>query len=139
MDDKQRKSVIRAIEKLLGNPLEAASDEVSALYAEFFEGEDPARSLYELASKSAQRYRLDAKEIPPHLADALASMKKAGESAEDADAKSIIEDVLRPMVGPSTQVSWAFHNRTARTEKDRKLLQKLSEELGQDWSEGRKE
>ena len=137
MNEKQIRAIIRAIERLMGNPLEADAREVEALFAEFGEGKDPAQSVFDLASKAAEKYRLEGANVPAHVAEALKSTKRilSGVDTELANPQSVIDAVLNPVLGPVQEVSCAFRNRKERTEKDRELLEKLSGEVKKDWSE----
>jgi hypothetical protein len=127
---------MKALKQFLGDPLQADADEVISLFAEFCGESDPARSMYELAAKAARMYRLAGKDIPPHVAEALASTKKilSGDQLPEKNADRIIDEVLQPMLGPSIEVSCAYHRRTTHTDADKKLLETLSEEVKQDWN-----
>lgn len=137
MKEKQIKAFLNAIERTLGNPIEADPDEVDTLYAEFGDGKAPAQSVFDLASKAAQKYRLEGKVVPPHVAEALRSVKKSlhAQSTDSVNAASVIDEVLRPIFGPVSEVSLAFRNRKERTENDANLLERLSNEVKRDWSE----
>ena len=137
MDEKEIKALIRSIERIMGNPIEADAGEVDALFAEFGDGRTPAQSVFGLASRAAQKYRLEGKTIPIHVAEALNSTRRAlsGESLDPVNTDSVIDAVLKPIVGPVQWVSYAFRNRKERTEKDTNLLEELSSEVKRDWSE----
>jgi hypothetical protein len=137
MQEKQLKAFIRAIEQLMGNPLEADAQEVDALYAEFSSGQDPAQSLYDLAAEAARKYRLQGLPVPAHIVEALKFTKRGitGCGLETLDPTSIIEMALNPIVGAVQHVSGAFRNRTRETANDRRLLEQLSDEVKRDWSE----
>jgi len=137
MDEKQIKALIKSIEQIMGNPIEADAREIDALFAEFGNGKAPAQSVFDLASQAAQKYRLEGKTVPIHVTEALNSARKAvsGESLENADTDSVIESALNPILGPVQEVSYAFRNLKERTPKDTELLEKLSGDVKRDWSE----
>jgi hypothetical protein len=137
MDEKQLKAFVKAVDQLMGNPLEANPKEVEALYAEFCSGQDPAQSVYDLAAEAARNYRLQGAPVPAHVAEALNFTKRriTGGDLETSNPSSIVEAALNPIVGPVQQVSQSFRNRTRETPNDRKLLEKLSDEVKEDWSE----
>ena len=133
MDEKEARALVKAINQLLGEPLQADTRELDALFAEFGEGRNAAQSVFDLASKAAQKYRLEGRSVPAHLAEALDATKRA--ILESADAVDVIDDALNPMLGPVEEVSYAFRNRKERTERDTNLLERLSGEVKKDWSE----
>jgi len=137
MDEKEIRSLLKAIDRLLGDPLQADAQEVETLFTEFGEGRNPAQSVFDLASRAAQKYRLEGKRVPPHVEEALRSTKGtlSGESEQSASPAKIIDAALSPLIGPVQDVSYAFRNRKERTEKDSSLLEKLSGEVKRDWSE----
>lgn len=137
MKEKQIKALLSTIEQILGNPIEADPGEVDALFAEFGDGKAPAQSVFDLASSAAQKYRLEGKVVPPHVAEALRSVKKSlyAHSADSVEAESVIDEALHPIFGPVSEVSLAFRNRKERTEHDANLLEGLSNEVKRDWSE----
>jgi hypothetical protein len=136
MEEKRIRALIKAMERLMGDPLRADTREVEALFAEFGEGKNPAESMHELASEVAQKYRLEGTVVPTHVAEALNFTKRAlsGEATMEMKPESIIDAVLNPILGPVQQVSFAFRNRKECTAKDRELLEKLSGEVKKDWS-----
>src|SRR5260370_39595178 len=141
MEEKEIRAVINAIDRLLGDPVRAAANEVAALFAAFGEGRDPTKSVFDLASLVAKEYRLRGETVPAHVAAALQAFKKkvpAGEVASAATPATIIDAVLNPISGPVQEVSYAFRNRKERTDKDGDLLERRSDELKKDWSEGDK-
>jgi hypothetical protein len=136
MEENRIRALIKAIERLMGNPLEGDAREVEALFAEFGEGQNPAQSVFELASKVAREYRLEGAAVPTHVTEALNFTKRAlsGEATVEMKPESIIDAVLNPILGPVQQVSFAFRNRKENTAKDRELLERLSDEVKKDWS-----
>lgn len=140
MEEKEIRAFINAIDRLLGDPLRADANEVEALFAELGEGRDPTTSLLDLASLVAKEYRLRGETVPAHVAAAVQALKKvpAGELAGAPTPATIIDAVLNPISGPVQEVSYAFRNRKERTDKDGDLLERLSDELKKDWSEGDK-
>jgi hypothetical protein len=137
MDEKEIKALIKAIDQLLGDPLQADARELEILFAEFGEGRNPAQSVFDLAARAAQQYRLEGGAVPTHVAEALESMKKAlhGESMDAVNTTDVINEALNPIYGAVREVSYAFRNRKERTEKDTELLEELSSEVKRDWSE----
>lgn len=137
MDEKQIKALIKSIEQVMGNPIEADACEIDALFTEFGDGKAPAQSVFDLASQAAQKYRLEGKAVPIHVAEALNATRKAisGESMEVANTDSVIESLFNPILGSVQEVSFAFRNRKERTPKDADLLEKLSDDVKRDWSE----
>src|SRR5258708_7897303 len=131
MNENKIKALIKAIDRLLGDPLQADAREIESLFAEFGEGRNPAQSLYDLATKAAQQYRLSDAAVPAHVADALKSVKKLlhGEDLDALSAGDVVNKVLNPILGPVREVSYAFRNRRERTSKDSALLEKLSDEV----------
>jgi hypothetical protein len=131
------KALIKAVEQLMGNPLEADATEVDTLYAEFCSGQDPNQSIFDLAAEAAKGYRLKGVPVPVHVVEALNFTKRrtAGVDMETSDPNAIIEVALKPIVGPVQQVSAAFRNRTKQTDNDRQLLERLSDDVKKDWSE----
>jgi hypothetical protein len=134
MDEKEIKVLISCVECMLGNPLDADPAEIDALFTEFGDGRNPAQTVFDLASKAAQKYRLAGQTVPVHVAEALDFTKRAlsGTSLESAD--TLIDALLNPILGPVQEVSYAFRNRKESTQKDEELLEKLSGELKKDWS-----
>jgi len=137
MDEKEIRALIKAIDRLLGDPLQADAREVETLFTEFGEGRNPAQSVFDLAFSAAQKYRLEGQSVPAHVTEALHSTKRvlSGESEHSVSPASIIDAALSPLLGPVQDVSYAFRNRKERTEKDSTLLEKLSGEVKRDWSE----
>jgi hypothetical protein len=137
MNEKQIKALIKSIERIVGNPIEADAREVDALFAEFGDGKARSQSVFDLVSRAAQKYRLEGKAVPIHVTEALNSARRgvSGESLETADTDSVIDSVLNPILGPVQEVSYAFRNRKERTPKDTDLLEKLSGDVKRDWSE----
>jgi hypothetical protein len=137
MNEKEIKALVKAIEQLFGNPIDAEDQEVDAIYADFAPEIDPAKRVFEVASKAAQKYRLEGKTVPAHVLAALSWTRRKlfGESVDAADPRSIIEALLTPTRGPVEQVSFAYRNRKECSKKDRELLEKLSRKLREDWSE----
>ena len=137
MDENQIKALIRSIEKLMGNPIDADVREVEELFAEFGDGKAPAQSVFDLASRAAQKYRLSGEAVPIHVTEALNGARRAlsGGVSEVGNIDTVIDAVLKPIVGPVQEVSYAFRNRKSRTERDAALLEKLSGEVKKDWSE----
>ena len=136
MDEKQIKALIKTIEQTMGNPIEADAREIDALFAEFGDGKAPAQSVFDLASQAAQKYRLEGKAVPIHVAEALNAARKvvSGESLDVANADNVIDPLFTPILGPVQEVSYAFRNRKERTPKDADLLEKLSGDVKRDWS-----
>lgn len=136
MEERRIRALIKAIEQLMGNPLEAGAQEVEALFAEFGGGKNPAEAVNELASEVARKYRMEGAPVPTHVAEAVNFTKRAlsGEGTIEMEPERIIDAVLNPILGPVQQVSFAFRNRKGSTEKDRELLEKLSGEVKKDWS-----
>jgi hypothetical protein len=136
MDEKQIKTLLKAIDRLLGDPLAADASEVDALFAEFGEERNPAQIVANLAAKAAQQHRLSGAVVPVHLAEALKAARRSlgRENADEIDAVGVIDKVLNPILGPVEQVSYAFRNRKERTAKDSDLLERLSGEVKRDWS-----
>lgn len=141
MDENEVKALIKAIDRLLGDPLRADAHELEALFAEFGEGGNPAQSIFDLAAGVAQEYRLASAAVPAHVAEALKSVKKslAGEKLEELDPVDVVNQVLNPIYGPVREVSYAFRNLKQRTPKDAELLERLSAEVKKDWSEGKED
>jgi hypothetical protein len=137
MNEKQIKALIKSIEQIMGNPIEADAREIDALFAEFGDGKAPAQSVFDLASQAAQKYRLEGKTVPIHVTEALNAARRAvsGESLEVANADSVIDSLFNPILGPVQEVSYAFRNRKECTPKDADLLEKLSGDVKRDWSE----
>lgn len=137
MEEKEIKALIRAIDQLLGDPLRADAREIESLFAEFGEGRNPVQSVFDLAARAAQQYRLAGAAVPAHVAEALKSLKKSlhGETMDALSAVDVISEVLSPISGPVQEVSCSFRNRRERTQKDTDLLEKLSDEVKRDWSE----
>jgi len=135
MNEKQIKALIKSIERIMGNPIEADAREVDALFAEFGDGKAPSQSVFDLVSRAAQKYRLEGKTVPIHVTEALNCTRRgvSGESLETTE--SVIDSVLNPILGPVQEVSYAFRNRKERTPKDTDLLEKLSGDVKRDWSE----
>ena len=136
MDEKESKALVRSIERIMGNPIEADDREIDALFAEFGDGKNPAQSVFDLASRAAQKYRLEGKTVPTHVAEALHFAKQllSGESPDAVSPAQVIDNALNPILGPVREVSCAFRNRKERTAKDLDLLEKLSTEVKKDWS-----
>jgi len=137
MDEKEIKALVKAIDQLLGDPLRADARELETLFAEFGEGRNPAQSIFDLAARAAQQYRLEGSAVPAHVAEALKSVKKSllGESMGALNTVDVINEALNPIYGPVREVSYAFRNRRERTQKDTDLLEKLSGEVKRDWTE----
>jgi hypothetical protein len=136
MNENEIKALIKAIDRLLGDPLTADATELDSLFAEFGEGRNPAQLVADLAAKAAQRHRLNGTAVPSHVAEALKAAKRSlrGESTDEQDTVDVIERVLNPLLGPVQEVSYAFRNRKERTAKDTDLLERLSGEVKRDWS-----
>ena len=96
MNEKQIKALIKSIEQIMGNPIEADAREIDALFAEFGDGKAPAQSVFDLASQAAQKYRLEGKTVPIHVTEALNAARRAvsGESLEVANADSVINSFV---------------------------------------------
>jgi hypothetical protein len=137
MDENEIKALIKAIDRLLGDPLRADARELETLFAEFGKGRKPAQSVFDLAAMVAQEDRLENRELPAHVAEALKFAKKSllGESEDTLKTVDVINEALNPIFGPVREVSYAFRNRKARTERDANLLEELSSEVKRDWSE----
>lgn len=133
MEERRIRALIRAIERLMGNSLEASDQEVETLFAEFGAGKNPAEAVSELASEVARKYRMEGAPVSAHVAEALNFTRRAL-SGEEMEPERIIDAVLNPILGPVQQVSFAFRHRKGSTEKDRELLEKLSGEVKRDWS-----
>lgn len=141
MDEKEIKALIKAIDQLLGDPLQPDARELEALFAEFGEGRNPAQLVFASAARAAQQYRLEGGAVPTHVAEALKSAKMSllGESTDALDTVDVINEALNPISGPVLEVSYAFRNRKGRTQKDTNLLERLSGELKRDWTEDKEE
>lgn len=134
MDEKQIKSLVSSIERILGNPIEADAREIDVLFAEFAVGKDANQIVFDLASKAAQKYRLEGEQVPAHVTEALNGTKKVLQRQEADTAVSIVDSLLNPILGPVEQVSYAFRNRRERTVRDADLLEELSNDVKKDWS-----
>jgi hypothetical protein len=138
MEEKEIKALIQAIDKLLGDPLQAQPAEIDALYAELGGGIDPAQSVYDLAAAAAQQFRTKGTPVPPHVAEALKYAKKSlgVGNLETTTPSEAVGEILHPTSGPISQVSYAFRNRKKQTKKDSEILERLSNEVKTDWSKG---
>lgn len=137
MNEKEIKALIKAIERLFGNPIHAEDQEVDVIYADFAPEMDAAKCVFDLASKAAQKYRSQGASVPAHVLEALNSTRRKllGEDIDGADLRSIINAILNPIQGPVREVSHAYRNRKECTKRDRELLEQLERELKKDWSE----
>jgi hypothetical protein len=135
MDEKRIKSLVSSIELIFGNPIEADAREVDVLFAEFADGKDAAQIVFDLASKAAQKYRLEGEKVPTHVVEALNSTKRALHGEGGSTSVAIVDALLNPILGPVEQVSYAFRNRRERTSRDADLLEELSKDVKKDWSE----
>ena len=136
MEEKQIRALTKAIERLIGNPLEAGTQEVEELFAEIGGGMDPSERLHGLVSAVARECRLEGASLPSHVAEALKFTRRALslEASTEIAQRSVVDALLNPIVGPVQQVSFAFRNRRGSSAKDRALLEGLSNELKRDWS-----
>jgi len=132
---------------------EALDEQLSALFGDpgkddFSELQDRAdetngpeelvQLAYDLAMRAAQQYRLAGKPVPPHVEAALAQMKRSNtlEGATPGKLSEIVDSVMRPLRGPVTKLAFNYHRLTEKSEKDERLLEKLGEEVKEDWTEG---
>ncbi len=121
---------------LFGDPASADSSEVAEVLEEIQPDTNLEEKAYDLAQRAAQQYRLAGKPVPPHVAAAIAQMKK-GRSLEGAPAsklREIVDSALQPFRGPATKLAFNHHRLTDRTEKDEKLLEELGDEVKRDWT-----
>ena len=51
MNENKIKALIKAIDRLLGDPLQADAREIESLFAEFGEGRNPAQSPHSIAGR----------------------------------------------------------------------------------------
>ncbi len=139
MDEKRIRSLVSNIERILGNPIEADAREIDVLFAEFAEGKDANQIVFDLASKAAQKYRLEGGQVPTHVVEALNSTQKALQGEGAGTPVSIVDALLNPILGPVEQVSYAFRNRKEQTARDADLLEELSKDVKKDWSKDREQ
>jgi hypothetical protein len=135
VNEKEIKALVESIERVLGNPLEADSAEIDALFSEFGDDKNPAKTVFDLAAKAAQNYRLRDQAVPVHVVEALNFTKGVLSGNNPESAAKVIDALMNPFFGPVQQISYAFRNRTENTKHDEELLEKLSRELQKDRSE----
>jgi hypothetical protein len=134
MDEKQIRAFIKAIERIIGNPIEADPEEFQSLFGDSVGEIESAKLVYDIASRAAQKHRLAGTQVPDHVAQALKSMKAVLGESGDEGASAIVESALRPFAGPVEEVRCNFRNMKIRTQSDRALLEKLAEEVKKDWT-----
>jgi hypothetical protein len=127
----------RQLTGLFGDPVSADSSEVEQIFEEIQPDSALEEKAYELAQRAAQRYRLAGTPVPPHVAAAIAQMKKGRslEGAPPSKLREIVDSALRPFRGPTQKLAFNHHRLTDRTEKDEKLLEQLGDEVKRDWTE----
>jgi len=133
----KREALERQLAALFGDPTTADASEVESLYAEFGSDADLVQMAYEQAAQTAQRYRLAGKAVPPHVQAALAQMKGAStlEGVPSSKLGEIVDWALKPFRGPTDKLAFSHHRLTYKSEKDKRLLKQLADEVKEDWAE----
>jgi hypothetical protein len=134
---KKNEALERQLAALLGDPTTADSSEVESLYEEFGTSADLVQMAYEQAAQTAQRYRLAGKAVPPHVQAALAQTKAANtlEGVPTSKLGEIVDWALKPFRGPTETLAFSHHRLTHNSEKDKRLLKQLADEVKENWAE----
>lgn len=127
----------RQLSALMGDPETADGSELDDVADEYGSGADLVGMAYELALRSAQKYRLAGRPVPDHVNAAIAQMKKSTtlEGTPTSKLNEIVESVLKPFKGPTTKLAFNHHRLTEKSEKDEKILDQLADEVKEDWTE----
>jgi hypothetical protein len=124
------------IDKLFGDVDSLSDEELDILYESMTPGVDAKAAMRELAEKAAAKYRTQNKVPPDHV---LACLKATGartlEGAKTPMLKEIIESLTGPATGPVGELAFSYRNRKGFTEKDKRQVDELAEELNEDWEE----
>jgi len=129
---RKAEALVAAIEQILEDFAEPSEKNLTP------EEIDPMERVHKLAAKAAQQHRLAGKKVPAHVRAAFNATKAevAIEDAEPGKLQSIIESLTQPMLGRTKRVSHAYRERKGKlSKKDEELVQGLSEELKEDWTE----
>ncbi|MEE8587155.1 MAG: hypothetical protein V3T83_20125 [Acidobacteriota bacterium] len=135
--DQSAEALVNAIERLLGDPMQADEEEVNQLFAEFGQGIDPRRRVYEISARSARKHRLEKGAVPVHVKAALEASKEVDlDQANPSQLQQIIDSVKKPLLGPAQSVSYAYRNRQGElSDRDNEALEDLADEVKMDWRE----
>ena len=125
-------ALVAAIERIFGDLTEPSDKDLTPKEI------DTRERVYKVAAKAAQQHRLAGRKVPAHVRAALNATKAEVdiEDAEPSKLQSIIESLTQPMLGSTQRVSHAYRDRKGKlSKKDEKIVQELTEELKEDWSE----
>ncbi len=126
---------VDAITRLFGDLSQADRGEIEQLYTVLGGDTDPGRRIRELAAKAAQKHRLSSKSVPDHVQEALNKTKPADlQTANPSVLDSVIDAVMKPMLGPVRNPALAWRYRRQDSKRDRKTVEDLTKELEEDWS-----
>jgi len=131
---REQEAVVEFLQRLFGEVTELNDEELDLLYSSVAPGQSPTESLYLIAERAATHYRKQGKVPPEHVQAALAATRPQPTPGETK--QSFLEKLAAPFTGPVSDPAFAHRGLKEITAEDRDILERLSDELRQDWKEG---
>lgn len=126
----------RQLAALFGDPASTDVSELRAISEASADDTNLLQRLQELAQRAAQQYRSTGKPVPPHIAAILAQLKESNtlEGASPSRLSEVLDSALNPFRGPAQRLAYNYHRLKEKSERDKRLLEELGEEVKRDWT-----
>ena len=128
------------LDRIFGDITELGDEELDILFESVAPGENASAAMRTIAEQVAAQYRKAGKVSPSHVDAALQATRQHAslEGARPPLLKRIVESLKPPALGPVSDLSFSYRNRTDVTEGDKRALDELAGELNEDWEDEEK-